>query len=51
MPPDTAGKNLEKKVLQRSKGDMNISQHLRHDPIHEYPYQRINLKSAVVMVY
>jgi hypothetical protein len=28
MPHDTAGKSLEKKVLEHSKGDVNINQHL-----------------------
>lgn len=46
MPPDTVGKNLEKKILESSKGDVNISQHWRHDPT----YQGTHTKSAIAVV-
>lgn len=49
MPLDTVGKNLEKKILESSKGNGNISQHLRHDPTYGYPYQRTQ-NSAVAIV-
>lgn len=49
MPLDTVGKNLEKKILESSKGNVNISQHLRQDPTYGYPYQRTQ-KSPVAIV-
>lgn len=50
MPPDTAGKNLGKGVLESSRGNENRSQYLRHDPIYRYLGQRTEKESAITKV-